>query len=230
MRIEKIQNKLGLTERALRRLEREPRSFKGQLTNIADIEALLIEAGCPTDHAIVAFHLDFAGYLTQTGYASNLRLGIPRKPCLYEEAGHWFCEFAVLEPDMSAPAELVMDEHGAIYWNENPMPLASSIQIHLESKAMSEVLKELDMQYFAGGEAKLEIGVEKIPLLHERLTNLCLVVVKEATDAYEQWWISNDSAVHAFKVGSSDGSYSAVVIAANSNSRLKEINEAFIGL
>jgi len=197
---------LGLTNRAIAMLSLYPRSLVEQVTEEAEIKNILLKKGCPINHKIVEFQINFAGYLSTTGYGMKIRLGMTKYADIYEEDDHWFCQFATFEPD-NAPADLMMDEQGKVYWEENPIPLAASIEVFVESAALSRWFRErTDILYFLGGEDVLEIEPAQVATLNTILTGRGMKVAEEATDEFEQWWLDGDSAVHAFKIWSSDGS------------------------
>lgn len=210
-------------------LRKEPRDLTGQPQTRSEIEAIFEEENCPFDHPIVPFQLTLGGYKMR-GYGCYLLLGFTDDSSIYQKKGNWYCEFAEIVFPPSSPSSLIMDEIGILYCDASNIPLATSIWVYVESKALEEDTENSlgSSLYAVGGEGQIKISLGDISKLGKSLIALGLEEVMEASDSFEHWWVSSDCYVHVFRIWYS--SESTVIVMANNVERLKELRTAFAGI
>ena len=220
---------INLSERAWKMLNQKPRDLEGQPQTIYEIESLLKSEHYPLTHPIVSFQQNLGGYEMEVIFG-HLLFGTKNSPAKFRKESPWFWEFAYSIDDISILSDrLVMSETGAIYCTGNKLPLASSVEVYIESNALREDLSKFPRPHFSkGGEGELEVNLEDIQLLGQRLIGQGFLEIKEASDGFEQWWLSSTSHIHAFRQWFSE--LSTVVVVADTLEQLEELGKVFKGI
>jgi len=226
----------SLSNRAIQMLSKNSRNLKEQPRTASEIETLLKQKGCSLSHPILPFQLELGGYLIPDIHSTSaIRLGMTYRSGISFLNNQWLCEFGFYEGEegktIGAPGELVMDERGALFLSDYTCPIASSIQVYLESHSIVELLSERkDLRLLSGSGENLIIKNSKLIILNQILIAKDFVVVTEATDAFNHWWIGSDSIVEASLPWEGDGSEFEVWIYANSHVEPKMFIDTFQGL
>jgi hypothetical protein len=208
---------IELSERAWEMLKKKPRVLTNQPLTREEVETILKEENFPLDHPIIPFQLTLAGY-ELTGYGGQLRLGITPDTNIYYRHGHWFCEIGEIIYPPSPVESILMDENGLIYCDESTLPLASKIEVLIESKALEEEMETvLGTTLYSIGESR--ISFEVLLKIEQSLLHLGLETVKESSDDYQHWWLGPDCYVHIFRNWYSDDC--PIVIMANNIEKLR---------
>jgi hypothetical protein len=178
-----------LSDRATRMLERRLRNPK-ELRSQPEIESLLLSLGCPPTHPIIPFQTRFGGYSYAVRGDHVMELGIGSDPVIERRDGLWYC---MIGEHSTAPLSLYMGETGTIC--AGSIPITSSALIFIEGDAVQDSLLDIEPTWQVAG---IDLGKESLATFRARLKQLELVEVREASDAFGEWWLGQDCAVERY--------------------------------
>lgn len=209
-----------LSPRAQQMLLRENR-YTGRPKTIDQVQMLTNKEGCPLDHPIVNYQLDFGGYWYRPYRSKRYKvwLGLNlNDPYIIEWNGHWLCE--ILDSNY-IQTYFMMAENGIIYDGQRDIyyPIASSVNFFFENEAMKEAQAEITKNWYISW---FRISSSSFGDFSNKISAFDLQVLEEASDVYTHWWASHKVIVQK-EIDHYDASIAKLRVYAKHLQELKEI-------